>query len=115
MRDESLDFLKRLLTTPSPSGYESAGQRVWCEYARQYADEELPKVTVQLPCFNEMFVIERVIDALCLFVEPEYGQPLRCLHRFPFPFPSPEPEERPHHDQQLLQQNLYPGYQCHLA
>jgi len=39
MRDESLEFLKRLLTTPSPSGYESAGQRVWCEYARQYADE----------------------------------------------------------------------------
>ena len=39
MRSESLAFLKRLLTTPSPSGYESAGQRVWCEYARQFADE----------------------------------------------------------------------------
>lgn len=39
MRKESLDFLKTLLTTASPSGYESAGQRVWCEYARRYADE----------------------------------------------------------------------------
>jgi len=39
MRKESLDFLKQLLTTPSPSGYESAGQRIWCEYARQFADE----------------------------------------------------------------------------
>lgn len=39
MRQESLDFLKRLLTTPSPSGYESPGQRIWCDYARQYADE----------------------------------------------------------------------------
>jgi len=39
MRTESLEFLKKLLTTPSPSGYESAGQRVWCEYARRYADE----------------------------------------------------------------------------
>jgi putative aminopeptidase FrvX len=39
MRKESLEFLKQLLTTPSPSGYESAGQRVWCEYARQFADE----------------------------------------------------------------------------
>jgi len=39
MRKESLEFLKRLLTTPSPSGYESPGQRVWCEYARKYADE----------------------------------------------------------------------------
>lgn len=39
MRKQSLEFLKELLTTPSPSGYESAGQRVWCRYARQYADE----------------------------------------------------------------------------
>src|ERR1035437_2040160 len=39
MRSESLEFLKKLLTTPSPSGYESAGQRVWCEYARRFADE----------------------------------------------------------------------------
>jgi len=39
MRKESLEFLKRLLTTPTPSGYESAGQKVWCDYARQFADE----------------------------------------------------------------------------
>ncbi len=39
MRPQSLDFLKELLTTPSPSGFESAGQKVWCNYARQYADE----------------------------------------------------------------------------
>ena len=39
MRGESLEFLKRLLITPSPSGFESAGQKVWCQYARQYADE----------------------------------------------------------------------------
>jgi putative aminopeptidase FrvX len=39
MRNESLSFLRTLLTTPSPSGYESAGQRIWCDYARQYADE----------------------------------------------------------------------------
>ncbi|MCK4624657.1 MAG: M42 family metallopeptidase [Phycisphaerae bacterium] len=39
MREESLEFLKKLLTTPSPSGYESRGQRIWCEYARKFADE----------------------------------------------------------------------------
>ena len=39
MRKESLEFLKTLLTTPTPSGYEAAGQRVWCDYARQFADE----------------------------------------------------------------------------
>jgi len=56
-----------------------------------------------------------VLDGLCLFVEPEWGQPLRCLHRFPFPLSAPEPEKRIAHDQQLLRQDLYPGYQCHPA
>jgi len=39
MRKESLEFLKELLTTPSPSGGESPGQKVWCDYAKKYADE----------------------------------------------------------------------------
>ena len=39
MRAASLEFLKRLLNTPSPSGYEVRGQRVWLDYAKQYADE----------------------------------------------------------------------------
>ncbi len=39
MRKESLEFLKELLTTPSPAGFESPGQSIWCEYARQFADE----------------------------------------------------------------------------
>jgi len=55
-----------------------------------------------------------VLDGLCLFVEPEWGQPLRCLHRFPFPLPAPEPSERIDHEQQL-RQDLHPGHQCHPA
>ena len=39
MRKESLEFLRNLLTSASPSGFESPGQKVWCEYARKYADE----------------------------------------------------------------------------
>ncbi len=39
MRKQSRDFLEQLLTTPTPSGFEAAGQRIWCDYARQYADE----------------------------------------------------------------------------
>jgi putative aminopeptidase FrvX len=39
MRAASLEFLKRLLNTPSPSGHEVRGQRVWLEYAKQFADE----------------------------------------------------------------------------
>lgn len=33
--------------------------------AGQYDAEELPVVTVQLPCYNERYVIERLIDAVC--------------------------------------------------
>lgn len=32
---------------------------------------ELPKVTVQLPIYNEMYVIERLIDAVCKFDYPK--------------------------------------------
>ncbi len=39
MRDQSLDFLRTLVNTPSPVGHEARGQRVWMDYARQFADE----------------------------------------------------------------------------
>ncbi len=39
MRKQSFDFLKRLLSTPTPSGREVQGQKIWCEYARQFADK----------------------------------------------------------------------------
>jgi len=32
-------FLDELLSTPSPSGYETAGQRVWVDYVSEFADE----------------------------------------------------------------------------
>ena len=38
MRDESLKFLTTLVNTPSPSGNEARGQRVWLDYAGQFAD-----------------------------------------------------------------------------
>jgi len=39
MRDQSLGFLRNLINTPSPSGHEVRGQRVWLDYVRPYADE----------------------------------------------------------------------------
>jgi endoglucanase len=39
MRDESLQFLERLINTPSPSGHEARGQRVWLDYVTPFADE----------------------------------------------------------------------------
>nr|WP_320010887.1 DUF1045 domain-containing protein [uncultured Desulfobulbus sp.] len=69
--------------------------------------------TCLLELFEPLLDEPLLIDALCLFVEPEPGQPLRCLHRFTLPCQSPKSEERVAHDQQLLPKNLYPGYQCH--
>src|SRR5688572_8029619 len=39
MRPDSLDFLIRLVNTPSPSGNEAKGQRVWMDYVAAFADE----------------------------------------------------------------------------
>ena len=39
MREQSLTFLKTLVNTPSPVGYEARGQRAWLDYAGQFADE----------------------------------------------------------------------------
>src|SRR5258708_24984523 len=39
MREQSLDFLRTLVNTPSPVGHETRGQRVWLDYAKQFADE----------------------------------------------------------------------------
>ena len=38
MRDESLKFLQTLINTPSPSGFETRGQRVWLDYVKRHAD-----------------------------------------------------------------------------
>src|SRR2546425_5505183 len=39
MRGSSLNFLKTLVNTPSPSGNEVRGQRVWLDYVKQFANE----------------------------------------------------------------------------
>jgi endoglucanase len=39
MRDASLHFLRSLVNTPSPSGHEVRGQRVWLDYLRPFAQE----------------------------------------------------------------------------
>src|ERR1700691_4124672 len=39
MRTESIKFLERLVNTPSPSGHEARGQRVWLDYVKPFADD----------------------------------------------------------------------------
>ena len=74
MRNESLEFLKKLLTTPSPSGYESAGQRIWCDYARRFADEVHTDsygnaVAVLNPAGDPKIMFDGHIDELGLMIK----------------------------------------------
>jgi len=39
MNTSQREFLESLLSTASPSGYETAGQRVWIEYVSEFADD----------------------------------------------------------------------------
>jgi endoglucanase len=39
MREASLHFLRTLVNTPSPTGHEVRGQRVWLDYVKAFADE----------------------------------------------------------------------------
>jgi endoglucanase len=69
-----LEFLKKLMTTPSPSGYESAGQKVWCDYARQFADEVYTDaygnaVAVLNPKGDPKVLFEGHVDELGLMIK----------------------------------------------
>jgi cellulose synthase/poly-beta-1,6-N-acetylglucosamine synthase-like glycosyltransferase len=35
-----------------------------------FADADLPRITVQLPIFNEQFVVDRLVDAVCKLQYP---------------------------------------------
>lgn len=39
MREQSLNFLRTLVNTPSPVGHEVRGQRVWLDYVKAFAEE----------------------------------------------------------------------------
>jgi len=39
MREASLNFLQKLVNTPSPTGHEARGQRVWLDYVKPFAEE----------------------------------------------------------------------------
>ena len=38
---ESENFLKKYLNNPSPTGFESEGQKMWLEYIRPYIDSHI--------------------------------------------------------------------------
>lgn len=74
MRKESLAFLKELLSTPTLSGNETAGQRLWCDYARQFADEVITDaygnaVAILNPGGSPKIMLDGHVDEIGLMVK----------------------------------------------
>ena len=74
MERGSLTFLKKLLTTPTVSGHESAGQKVWVNYVRRYADDVTTDsygnaIAVLKPRAGTKIVIDGHIDEIGLVVK----------------------------------------------
>ena len=73
MRKESLELLRTLLNTASPSGYEAENQRVWCDYTRKFADNVTTDaygnaVAVLNPKGDPKIMIEAHIDEIGVMI-----------------------------------------------
>jgi putative aminopeptidase FrvX len=74
MRKQSFDFLKKLLSSPTPSGLEAPGQKLWCDYARKFADKVSTDsygnaVAVLNPRGNPKIMLDGHIDEIGLMIK----------------------------------------------
>ncbi len=70
---DSLTFLERYLNNPSPTGFESEGQKLWLDYMRPYVDEHIVDnygtvVGVINPTAKYKVVIEAHADEISWYV-----------------------------------------------
>lgn len=73
LNEGSLSFLERYLNNPSPTGFESEGQKIWLDYVRPYVDEHMVDpygtvVGVLNPEAEYKVVIEAHADEISWFV-----------------------------------------------
>src|SRR5256886_2700288 len=95
MRDESLSFLKRLLETPSPSGFERPVQEVVRAWARPLADDIRtdrhgnvmavrnpqghPRIMLAGHCDQIALMVQHIDDNGFLYVQPIGGWDMQIL------------------------------------
>jgi len=86
MRAETFEFLRSLLNTPTPSGFEAPGQRVWSDYARRFANEvrsdkygntiavvnagARPKIVLDGHCDEIGLMVKHIDDKGFVYVQP---------------------------------------------
>ena len=73
INNKSIKFLTEYLNNPSPTGYESSGQKIWMKYLKQYVDKFITDIygtAVAVINPNEKFkvVIEAHSDEISWFV-----------------------------------------------
>jgi putative aminopeptidase FrvX len=90
MNSEEKQFLFRLLDTPSPTGFESEGQKVWMNYAGRFADsldndtygnawatlvskESSARIMLEAHADEIGFMIQNITDDGFLYVTPIGG------------------------------------------
>ena len=95
MQDESLSFLKALLATPSPSGFERPIQDVVRSWAKQYADEVRtdrhgnviavrrpggqPRIMLAGHCDQIGLMVQHIDENGYLYVQPIGGWDMQIL------------------------------------
>src|SRR6476646_1118777 len=73
LNDNSLQFLRNYINTPSPVGFESGGQKVWMQYIKNYVDTTMTDpygtaVGIINPDNKFKVVIEAHADEISWFV-----------------------------------------------
>ena len=70
---KSEDFLEKYINNPSPTGFESSGQKIWLDYIKPYIDEHFVDtygtvVGVINPKAEYKVVIEAHADEISWFI-----------------------------------------------
>ncbi|GAA4754371.1 M42 family metallopeptidase [Flavisolibacter ginsenosidimutans] len=86
LTDESLNFFRNYINTPSPVGFEATGQRLWIDYIRSYVDDVFTDpygtaVGVINPKAEFKVVIEAHVDEISWFVNYITNEGLLYLKR----------------------------------
>ena len=73
LTDNSMKFLEKYLNNPSPTGFESVGQKIWLEYMKPYIDDYIvdtygTAVGIINPDAEFKVVIEAHADEISWFV-----------------------------------------------
>lgn len=86
LTEQSFQFFRNYINTPSPVGFESVGQKLWLNYVRSFVDETFTDpygtaVGIMNPGQNFRVVIEAHVDEISWFVNYVTPEGLLYLKR----------------------------------